>query len=81
MMLHLRRNIEPIPGLRKRFVNARCSGLGTTFVQQYSQSAVFQDINPQTGALITQWNGDTFDWDLNTGKIKTRGTTILAPRR
>jgi len=43
--------------------------------------AVFQDVNPQTGALNAQWKGEAFDWDLNTGKIKTRKSRILAPRR
>jgi len=44
------------------------------------QPAVFQDVNPQTGALNAQWKGEAFDWDLKTGKIITRGSTILAPR-
>lgn len=53
---------------------ARVSGTGRHL-------AVFQDVNPQTGALNAQWKGEAFDWDLNTGKIKTRRSVILAPRR
>jgi len=53
---------------------ARVAGTGR-------QLAVFQDVNPRTGALNAQWKGETFDWDLKTGKIKTRKSRILAPRR
>ena len=52
---------------------ARVTGTGR-------QLAVFQDVNPRTGALNTQWKGETFDWDLKTRQIKTRKSRILAPR-
>ncbi len=42
-----------------------------------SQQAVIEEVDAATGRLNGHWNGDSLEWNLNTGIIQTRRGSIL----